>query len=68
MSGGSHMLTECSKCHKQVCEKDIYHDKRTMVCETCYMESHIHYVRKTHWRYIRSIRVDYLQPAKKFDR
>lgn len=56
------MLTECSKCHMQIRVNEQYNDKQTMVCETCYMEIRKSYARKTHWRYIRSIQVDYLQP------
>jgi hypothetical protein len=61
------MFTKCSKCHQLVRGDEQYHIKQAVVCETCYMENRKHYARKTHWRYIRSIKVDYLQPAKKID-
>ena len=59
------MPTECSKCRRQLRGNDAYHDQRTVLCEACYMENRKQYARKTHWRYIRSIKADYLQPVKR---
>lgn len=61
------MRIKCSRCHQLVLENEQYHINQAIVCETCYMENRNHYTRKTHWRYIRSIKMDYLQPARKID-
>lgn len=55
----------CLKCEKQIIPARIYGDGNKPLCEQCCLVLHSRPVRKAHWQYIRSIKADYLQPAKR---
>ncbi len=55
----------CSQCRKELrTEEAINYNSKTL-CEDCCLNACMPRVRKTHWQYIRSIKADYLRPAKK---
>ena len=56
---------KCEKCGKKIQESNSYEHKSLCLCEDCYMDIRDKRLRKTHWRYIGSIKGEYLQPSKK---
>lgn len=55
---------KCDHCGKIITE-NYYTLNRKKLCEDCCIAARTTYQRKSHWQYIRSVKEDYLQPAKK---
>jgi len=54
----------CSECEKLRVPAQVYGDRNKPLCEQCCLVIYSRPARKTHWQYIRSVKADYLQPAK----
>lgn len=50
----------CSQCGKKIERADAFHHDLKLLCEDCCMDMRSPRVRKTHWRYIGSIKTEYL--------
>ena len=57
---------KCYKCLKTIKNCESFSCKDKLFCEDCAMEIRMHRSRKTHWQYLRSIKVEYLIPGKRF--
>lgn len=62
------VVMKCEQCGRKVSTINGYVHKSECLCENCYMDARETRSRKTHWRYIRSVKDDYLQPVKKTDK
>ena len=58
------MRIKCNQCGKEIKAGEEYSFHLKIVCEDCYMNKRAQRVRKTHWRYLKSIKTEYLQPGK----
>ena len=59
------MPTECSKCQMKIEAGDEYQHLSSVLCEECWMDVRVTRTRKTHLQYLKSIKTEYLIPAKK---
>ncbi len=57
-------LQRCGKCLREISEKERYEHQSENLCEDCYMDARATRSRKTHWQYIRSVKAEYLRPAR----
>lgn len=58
------MTLKCSKCHTEIKAGEEYRHQFKVLCEDCYIDMRNTRTRKTHWQYLKSIKTDYLIPAK----
>ena len=59
------MLLKCNQCRKKIKPGKEYRHHLKILCEACYMALRSPRTRKTHWRYLGSIKTEYLIPGKK---
>ena len=59
------MLIKCSQCHAEIKTGEEHYHQANVLCEDCWMVARVTRRRKTHWQYLKSIKTDYLIPAKK---
>ena len=59
------MSTRCSQCHTEIETGEEHLHHADVLCEDCWLVARMTRARKTHWQYLKSIKTDYLIPAKK---
>jgi hypothetical protein len=50
----------CSMCHTKIKAGEEYNHNLKVLCEDCYIHILTPRVRKTHWQYLKSIKIEYL--------
>ena len=58
------MPNTCDRCRERIEEGKKYLHGSSILCEDCYMAVRTTRARKTHWQYLKSIKTEYLRPAK----
>ncbi len=54
----------CGVCRAEIKAGDEFDHRSEVLCEDCYMDIRSTRIRKTHWRYLGSIKNEYLIPGK----
>ena len=58
------MPLKCSKCQTDIEAGQEVRHQSNLFCQDCYLEIRSTRKRKTHWQYLKSVKTDYLIPAK----
>ena len=58
------LLTKCSKCETEIKLGEEYNHHLKILCEDCCIDIRMPRVRKMHWQYLGSIKIEYLIQSK----
>ena len=62
--GSTDMTKFCDGCKAWLKPDAEYRHLSAVLCEECYLERRIERKRKSHWQYIKSVKIEYLRPGK----